>query len=282
MQERIIITLTTWSKRIGNVPIVLDSIFNQTLPPDLVVLNIALDEVVPQDVQIYLHSHNIKVNRVADTKAYKKIIPTLKQYPNDCIINIDDDWIYPKGMIEDFMNIHNRFPDFPISGNRVVIEGMQCHCGCASLLKADYFGDSLDMIDEDVMKNCSSSDIVYTYFANKANHPYIRTIGEYFLNMESFNDNDGYTDSTIGRGGIYKSYKYLVSRYGNIEKNFRPYIKDQYLADMIYDIHQRDVKYVSRIVTKQVRHEMEQTESYKLGHFFIDPISKLKNKLSKK
>ena len=83
MTERIIVSLTTWSKRIGNIPVVLDTIFNQTVQPDLVVLNLAHDEIIPEDVKHYINSHNIEINRVKDTKVYKKLIPTLKKYPND-------------------------------------------------------------------------------------------------------------------------------------------------------------------------------------------------------
>ena len=41
MQERIIVTMTTYSKRIGNIPAVLDTIFKQTIHPDIVVINLA-------------------------------------------------------------------------------------------------------------------------------------------------------------------------------------------------------------------------------------------------
>ena len=129
MQERIIITMTTYNKRIGNIPTVLDTIYAQTVIPDLVVINLAYEEVVPDKVQNYINAHNIEVNRVPDTKVYKKIVPTLKKYPNDCVINIDDDKLYPPEMIADFMDIHKKHPYNPISGNRQVFAGRQCHHG---------------------------------------------------------------------------------------------------------------------------------------------------------
>ena len=76
MDERIIVSMTTYSKRVANIPAVLDTIFAQTLLPDLVVINFAIDEVIPDNVQSYINSHNIELNRVPDTKVYKKIIPT--------------------------------------------------------------------------------------------------------------------------------------------------------------------------------------------------------------
>ena len=53
-KERIIVSLTTYSKRIGNIPTVLETIFNQTQKPDLVVLNLAFNESIPDDVQNYI------------------------------------------------------------------------------------------------------------------------------------------------------------------------------------------------------------------------------------
>ena len=46
-------------------------------------------------------------------KSSGKIIPTLKLYPNDCIIGIDDDWLYPPTMIEDLWNTHIKYPNNP-------------------------------------------------------------------------------------------------------------------------------------------------------------------------
>lgn len=171
VKEKIIVTLTTWSKRISNIPIVLDTIYKQTLPPDLVVLNLAFDEVIPTDVQQYLDQHSVEVNRVEDTKVYKKLIPTLKKYPHDCIISIDDDWLYPEGMIEEFVKFHKLYPNNPISGNKEVFCGIQCHCGCASLTKASFWGEYLNMIDGDVIVNCPSDDMVYSYLSTLAGHP---------------------------------------------------------------------------------------------------------------
>ena len=167
MKERIIVSLTTYSKRIDNIPVVLDTIFSQTLCPDLVVINLSFDEYIPERVQRYVDNHNIEVNLVKDTKVYKKLIPTLQRFPHDCVITIDDDFLYPQTMIEDFISTHNQYPHYPISGNREVINGMQCHCGCASLTKADYLGCYLNQIDDAIMDNCPCDDVVYSFLSNK-------------------------------------------------------------------------------------------------------------------
>lgn len=280
MKERIIISLTTWSKRINNIPAVLDTIFKQTVSPDLVVLNLAMDEVVPKDVQHYIDYHNIEINRVPDTKVYKKLIPTLKKYPNDCVISIDDDWLYPEGMIEDFVDIHNRYPNFPVSGNNIVMNGMQCHCGCASLQKACYLGEFIEYIDQGVINNCVSDDIVYTFFSNKAGHPYIRTSELYYENMTPYNNEISYSDSDVGLNGIKKSYDYLVKRYGKIDNIFHPYINDIYLSDLLLKIYNRDVERESWIACRKIENEIKQTKAFRIGSFLLRPLIWIRYKIS--
>lgn len=271
MSEQIIISLTTYSRRFNNIPAVLDSIYGQTLLPDKVVLNLAIDETIPETVQSYISDHHIEVNRVPDTKVYKKLIPTLRKY-NDCIITIDDDFLYPENMIEDFMNIHEKYPHNPISGNRIVFFGRQCHCGCASLVKREFFGDYLDLIDNEVIKNCPSDDIVYTYFINKAGFSYIRSEAEYFINMESYNEGKGYTESEDGFEGVAKSFRYLTERFGNVEAPINTYVIDSYLADILRDIHQKDIVRQR----EEAKQEVYSSITFRIGHALMKPFSFLK------
>lgn len=274
MKERVIVTLTSYSKRIGNIPTVIDTIFKQTKKPDLIVLNLAHDEIIPENIQHYIDLHSIETNRVSDTKVYKKLIPTLKKYPNDCIISIDDDWIYPKGMIEDFLNVHKLYPNNPISGNRVIMFDMQCHCGCASLTKAEYFGKYLDLIDDELIENCSSDDIVYTYFANKAGIPYLRTKDLYFTNMIPYNDCDSYSDAVVfsNTNGIKSSYDYLVNRFGSIDNFCTLYIKDKNISSIMYDIHKKGLETISFDSREQGKYDIYSTKSYKIGNAILKPF----------
>lgn len=286
MKERIIVTLTTYSKRINNIPTVLDTIFNQTLPPDLVVLNLAYEEIIPDVIQDYINQHGIEIYRVADTKVYKKLIPTLKRYPNDCIISIDDDWLYPDGMIEDFMHIHSLYPEFPISGNKEAIGNMQCHCGCASLTKASYFGKWLDLIDSDVIQHCSSDDIVYTFMANKAGNPYIITENDYFVNMLSYGGDHGYSENLVGHDGIGGSLDYLVARFGPVTTNLvSSYMKDAntYLASVIESVHTNACICHGRYMEEQgywrgVK-EMKSSRPFRIGQTILSPLKIFVKKL---
>ena len=275
MNERIIVSMTTWSKRIHNIPAVLDTIFSQTLSPDGVVLNLSDGEIIPQVVKDYIENKSVEIHFVPDTKVYKKLLPTLKRYPNDCVISIDDDWLYPINMVEDFVHVHQIYPNNPISGNRAVKHELQCHCGCASLMKASFLGDFLDKIDDEVMSNCPSDDIVYTYFANKAGYPYVRTTDEYFMNMIPYNSEESYSGSSVDGGGIEKSFQYLVDKFGPLPQFVSSYIPDKELADLLYDIYVRSAQseFVNGVM--EGRNEIYKSLRYRIGNLLVSPISKV-------
>lgn len=274
--ERIIVSLTTWAPRIKNIPTVLDSIFNQTLLPDLVVINFSEGEIIPKEIQIYLDEHHVECNFVPDTKVYKKLIPTLKKYPNDCVISIDDDWIYPAGMIEDFMDIHKRYPNNPISGNKIIFNGLQCHCGCASLTKYNYFERFIEYIDSDLMKKCLSDDIVYTFFATKAGFPYLRTKQEYFINMTAVNPSCSYSDSHAD--AIMQTMNYLENAHGKIENPINLYIQDNHISDILSSIY-LSIVHDKNIIYKELE-QIRKSHAYRLGKFILRPFAWLKRKLT--
>jgi hypothetical protein len=280
MPERIIVTLTTWSKRIGNIPTVLDTIFAQTRNPDLVVLNLAYEEVIPEEVQSYLEKHSVEVNRVKDTKVYKKLIPTIRKYPNDCVISIDDDWLYPEGMIEDFMDIHKRYPDNPISGNKSVVEGIPCHCGCASLTKASYFGKYLDMMDDDLMENCPSDDLVYSYMAVLKGKPYYRTMGEYYINMKPYCPNEGYSENDPW-GAIYKTLEYMEKRFGKLPRIIPLYLSDKYVGKLIDEISAGSIRYYVSRKELETEERISSTYSFRIGQAIVKPFRWMKKRIIK-
>ncbi len=277
MNEKIIVSLTSYGERLNNLPIVLDTIYAQTLPSDLVVLNLAYEEVLPKEVEDYLRIHNAEINRVVDTKVYKKIIPTLKKYPNDCVICIDDDWLYPPQMIEDFMNIHKKYPNNPISGNKFIYKGMQCHCGCASLVKKEYFGQYLNLFSDAIFFNCKSDDMFYTYCATKNGYPYLRTNGLYFTNMQPLNSNESYSEHNPNC--TLKTLEYLNTRYGSLNNIITQYLYLNHVNDSILEIidaieenYKHDI-YVYRQVYNSL--------SYRIGHLILFPFLWLKRLLKK-
>ena len=266
-KERIIVSLTTWEKRFCNIPAVLDTIFNQTLPPELVVINLNDNEIIPQQIIDYLKPHNVIINHVPYKKVYKKLIPTLKQYPNDCIISIDDDWLYPANMIEDLWNTHLRYPNNPVSGNREFISGYTCHCGCASLTKASFF-DDLDLIDQKVMDHCLSDDAVYTYFSVRSGHPYVWTNNTYFTNMRPYNQTESYTISNDTVDTIGLSWSYLNIHFGSLPPLIELLLQDKMLASLFQKKQELEI---SKAFTDG-KSSVQSTLAYKFLSLILKPF----------
>lgn len=102
-KNQILVSLTTYSKRIDDVYLTIESLFRQTLKPNKIILWLAEDEFNQNNIPIILkklESKGLEIGFCKDLKSYKKLIPTLKEYPNDIIITVDDDVIYPYDFIE--------------------------------------------------------------------------------------------------------------------------------------------------------------------------------------
>ena len=104
----IVVTLTSWVKRIGNVKKVVESIMDNTVQPDRVYLNLSQTEFngipLPKDLVDYFKSdERLVINWVKgpNTKAMKKVFPILDYLEDDdIIIDADDDILFPKDLIE--------------------------------------------------------------------------------------------------------------------------------------------------------------------------------------
>lgn len=126
----VVITLTSWTKRIQNVKAILQSALNQTVKVDRIYLNLSKEEFknisLPHDLITFINANpKIVLNWVEgpNTKAFKKIFPILKYLQDDDIVlNTDDDLILPPNFVA------SRLADFKkyktaISGNLTEIDG---------------------------------------------------------------------------------------------------------------------------------------------------------------
>jgi len=216
--ERVIISMTTWSKRICNVPIVIESILKNSLKPDIIVLNLSEEEFPQKELELPEYITELVRNKTieiiwtpGDLKAFKKFIPTLKKYPNDVILAIDDDFIYPKDFIETFIEEHKHSPDTPLSGNFFKVNGVNGHCGCASLVKAEYYGPFIDTLIDNKVLELRMDDIFYVFCAamNNVHYKYVGKL--FYTNMRPISGAEGI--SANGRDEANKAMTdYLVTK----------------------------------------------------------------------
>ena len=159
----------------------------------------------------------------------------------------------------------------------MVVHGMQCHCGAASLTKAEYFGEWIDVIDEELMQNCPSSDIVYSYLALRNKHPYIHTEKEYFMNVvQSSMEQDSYTSSFVKENGIAKTYNYLTNRFGKHDSPLADYI-GEYMTNVITGILDDEVAEQLENMRILSETKVRSSKTYRVGNILLKPLKAIKN-----
>lgn len=106
-----IISLTSYGHRITKTaPLAIVSLFNQTILPDKIILWLAYGEKIPKDLK-RLEKIGLKIQFTEDIKSYKKLIPSLKEFPNSNIVTADDDLLYPKEWFKKIIEAHKEYPN---------------------------------------------------------------------------------------------------------------------------------------------------------------------------
>lgn len=110
----VIVSFTTYGKRIYDVYLTIESLMQQTVKPNKIILWLAENEFtvenIPQTLK-NLQKRGLTVEFCKDIKSYKKLVPALRRYPNDIIITVDDDVIYQYDLIENLLNSYKQNPE---------------------------------------------------------------------------------------------------------------------------------------------------------------------------
>ncbi|MGL5397437.1 MAG: glycosyltransferase family 2 protein [Shewanella sp.] len=113
-QRDIIISLTTYSKRINTVHKTISSLLNQSILVDKIILWLDEEEIqhseLPRELTM-LESNVLEIKFCPNYKSYKKLIPTLAFSPDATIITFDDDIEYPVDQVEKLVLAHFLNPE---------------------------------------------------------------------------------------------------------------------------------------------------------------------------
>ncbi|MCG9639518.1 hypothetical protein L1D22_06270 [Vibrio sp. Isolate34] len=104
----VVISLTTYSKRINTVHITIESLGAQTRKADRIILWLDKDEFSDINLPAALirqKERGLEIRYCENFRSYKKLIPTLSVIDNDIvdIITVDDDIIYPIDLVDRFV-----------------------------------------------------------------------------------------------------------------------------------------------------------------------------------
>ena len=110
---KLIVSLTSWKKRIGTANITIESILNQTRKADSVELNLDYENFpnglsdLPDSITELEKSGKIKIFfEEKDLKVYEKLYPTIMRHKEEdvAIATLDDDVTYPESYLDEIYN----------------------------------------------------------------------------------------------------------------------------------------------------------------------------------
>ena len=113
-EQKIIVSLTSYPKRIETIWITIETILRQSMKPDEIILWLAESqfegiESLPEEL-IDQQKRGLTIRFCDDLRSHKKYFYVMQEYPTDIVILFDDDMFYPSDTIEKLWEIHQKYP----------------------------------------------------------------------------------------------------------------------------------------------------------------------------
>lgn len=105
LDKELIVSLTSYPKRFNILPLTIQSLLNQSVKPDRIILWLYKGDykLLPSTVK-NLEKFGLQILLIdEDWKSYKKIIPSLLQFPDAFIVTCDDDVLYKPTVVEELV-----------------------------------------------------------------------------------------------------------------------------------------------------------------------------------
>lgn len=114
-RERIVVSLTSYGRRVSKVaPYAIISLLRQTYKPDVIVLWLDSDQWNDDNLPprlARLREKGLTIRYCPDNlKSSTKLVPSLRVYPDDLIITVDDDIYYSKCLVEKLYRSYQTIP----------------------------------------------------------------------------------------------------------------------------------------------------------------------------
>lgn len=134
--EEVIVSLSTFGDRIHAVALTIETLLEQTMKPNRIILNLGRQYEgrgkIPGSLRL-LEKRGVELRFTPDIGPYTKLLPVLKDFPNATIITTDDDVLYNFDFISNMVNEHIQHPN----------EIMTSRCRCMELKGSRAFSKFL-------------------------------------------------------------------------------------------------------------------------------------------
>lgn len=129
IDREIVVSFTSIPSRIDYLPLMIRSIFEQTIMPDRFIMYIYRDEFLHLDLNIILKEQielGLEIRYVDENlRSHKKYYYAKQEFPEACVILVDDDIIYKTNMIETLIKSYQKYPSAMsgLRGHRIKLDG---------------------------------------------------------------------------------------------------------------------------------------------------------------
>lgn len=109
--DGLVLSLTSYGTRIGELKYTILSLFKQTVLPEIIIVNLAEEDkkYVTDDLRRF-EKYGLILNFGQDLRSYKKLLPSLDLYSQKVIVTVDDDIYYASDFLEKLWNEHEKYP----------------------------------------------------------------------------------------------------------------------------------------------------------------------------
>lgn len=115
-EQKIIVSLTSYPKRIGTIFLTIETLMRQSVKPDEIILWLAESQFpngiadLPENL-LRLQKRGLTIRFCDDLRSYKKYYYALQEYAKELVILADDDMFYPRDTIQKLLKMHKMWPD---------------------------------------------------------------------------------------------------------------------------------------------------------------------------
>lgn len=120
---KLVVSLTTYPARINTVYKTISTLMTQTIKADEIVLWLAEEQFpnkeLPENLT-RLQQFGLSIKWCENIMSFKKLVPSLREYPEDIIVTADDDIFYPENYLENLYSSYLANPEY-IHANRAFV-----------------------------------------------------------------------------------------------------------------------------------------------------------------
>jgi len=116
-KQQVIISMTSFPAAIGYAEMAIQSLLRGSVQPDKIVLYLTQSQFegcsLPESlVKLQKQNAIFEIRHYdRDIRSYTKLIPALRDFPEDIIVTVDDDVYYHRDMLRELLALHAKLPD---------------------------------------------------------------------------------------------------------------------------------------------------------------------------